>query len=67
MDRLDPEKNRFYIFIFDGYSNFQVAGEVFEVVFPRVHTIHREEHVLDLFFDNISDIPDIKVSDLCDT
>ena len=66
MERLDQENNIFDIFIFDGASNFQVAGEVVEAVFTWVHTIHGAEIVLDVFFDNITKIPEIKVRELCD-
>ena len=58
---LDPEKNRFDIFIVDGASNVQGA------VFPQVCNIHREDHILDLFFDDTAKILEIKVCDLCHT
>ena len=61
MVRLDPEKNRFDIFIVDGASNVQGA------VFPRVCNIHREDHILDLFFEDTANILEIKVCDLCHT
>ena len=64
---MDPEKNRFDLFIVDGDSNVQVAGKVFEDFFTRVHTIHRSEHVLAILFEDIAKIPEIKLSDLCDT
>ena len=66
MERLDPENNIFYLFIVNGDSNLRSAGEVVEAVFPRVHAVNGAEHVLYPFFDDISKIPEIKVSDLCD-
>ena len=66
MERLDPEKNRFYLFIVDRASNIQGTGEFVEAVFPWVHTIHGVEHVLEIFFKDISEITEIKVNDLCD-
>ena len=66
-ERLDLEKNIFDLFIVDGASNVQCAGEVVETVLNQVHTIHGAEHVLTLLFDNILNIHKIKVIDLCDT
>ena len=67
MERLDPEKNVFDIFIVDGSSTVQGSGEVVEAVFPQVHTIHRAENFSALFFDDISKMTEIKVSDICDS
>ena len=67
MEILDPEKNIFDIFIVDGDSYFRVAAEVVEAIFPGVHTIHGAENILDLLFDYIAKIHEIKVSCLCDT
>ena len=67
MDSLYPEKNRFDPFIVDGYSNVQVEGEIVDAVFIRVHTIHGADHFFDILFDDIVKIPEIKVSELCDT
>ena len=36
-------------------------------VFTQVHTIHRADHVLSIFFDGIAKIPQIKVSDIYNT
>ena len=66
MQRLDPEKNRFDIFIIDGDSNIQGTVAVVEAVFPLYYTIHGAENVLDIVFEDISKIPEIKVSDLFD-
>ena len=67
MERLDPEKNRFNLFIVDGASNLQGAGKVVEDVLHRVQSIHGSEHVLDLFFDDIEKITEINVIELYDT
>ena len=41
MERLDPEKNRFDLFIVDVASTFQCEGGVVEAVFPLFHNIHK--------------------------
>ena len=62
MTKLDPGKSKFDLFIVDGASNVQGAGEVVKAVFPRVSTIHGAEHLLSLFFSDISKIQEIEVS-----
>ena len=62
MKRLDPEKKRICLFIVDGASNVQLAGQVVEAVFPMVTVLHGSEHLLSLFFSDIAKIPAIHVS-----
>jgi hypothetical protein len=62
MRRLDPEKKRICLFIVDGASNVQLAGQVVEAVFPMVSVLHGSEHLLSLFFSDIAKIPAIHVS-----
>ena len=64
---LDPENNRFDLFIVDGASNVQVVGEFVEAIFNRVYNIQGSDTVLALLFDDIANIPEIIVSDLCVT
>ena len=62
MEALDPMKDKIDLFIVDGASNVQKAGQVVEVVFPRVSVLHGSEHCLSLTFTDIAKIPAIKVS-----
>jgi len=50
------------IFFFDGASNVAKAGQVLQAKFPRSYSLHGGEHVVSLFFDDISKLPPIKVS-----
>jgi hypothetical protein len=63
--KYDPEKTRTTIFWFDGASNVQKAGKILEQKFPRAYSLHGGEHVVSLFFSDISKLPAIKVSSLC--
>ena len=67
MEGFDPENNRFDLFFVDGASNVQGAGGVVEAILTRVYIIHRSEHVLDLFSNDITKIPEIKVRKRYDT
>ena len=58
----DKEKLCTDIFFFDGASNVQKAGEVLVAKFPRAYVLHGGEHVISLFFDDLSKLPPIKVS-----
>jgi len=49
-------------FFFDGASNVQKAGEVLSVHYPRAVCLHGAEHVISLYFADISKLPPIKVS-----
>ena len=62
MEAMDAMKDRIDLFIVDGASNVQKAGQVVEVVFPRASVLHGAEHCLSLFFTDVAKIPSIKVS-----
>ena len=59
------DKTRTIIFWFDGASNVQKAGKILEQKFPRAYSLHGGEHVVSLFFSDISKYPEIKVSSSC--
>ena len=59
--KLDPQKLFTILFLFDGAGNVQKGGEILEAIFPRATTIHGGEHVISLFFDDLSKLPQIKV------
>ena len=42
------------IFFFDGASNVAKTGKVLEAKFPRAYVLHGGEHVVSLFFDDLS-------------
>jgi hypothetical protein len=54
IDRLDPKKNLVDMVIFDGASNMQKAGEALTATFPLITCIHGSEHVISLFFSDVS-------------
>ena len=65
LERLDRLKERTDIALFDGESNFQLAGRSMQAVYPRITVLHRLEHVLSLVFEDIAKIEVVKVSLLC--
>ena len=56
---LDPNKNCVDLFYFDGASNVQKAGDILCAKYPRATCLHGAEHVVSLFFADISKIPQI--------
>ena len=58
----DPTKSHTDIFFFDGANNVAKAVHVFQAKFPRSYSLHSGEHVVSLFFDDISKFPPIKVT-----
>jgi hypothetical protein len=50
------------IFFFDGASNVAKAGHVLQAKFPLSYSLYGGEHVVSLFFDDISKFPPIKVT-----
>ncbi len=61
MRTLDPTKKVVVLLYFDGASNVQKAGHILCAKYPRVTCLHGAEHVVSLFFDDISKIPAIKL------
>jgi hypothetical protein len=62
---LDELKDKADIIFFDGGSNFQLAGKIIEAEFPPVTVVYGLEHVLSLVFEDIANIPVVKVSAHC--
>ena len=58
----DPTKIFTDIFFFDGAANVAKAGKVLEAKYPRSYALHGGEHVISLFFDDLSKHPAVKVS-----
>ena len=42
--------------MFDGYLNFQLAGELLKIHYPKVSVMCGVEHIVSLFFNNVSKI-----------
>jgi hypothetical protein len=51
---LDPKGVHLNAILFDGASNVQKAGRVIEAQFPQVSVLHGIEHVVSLFFSDVS-------------
>ena len=54
---LDPYGIHLNAVLFDGASNVQKAGRVIEAKYPQVSVLHGIEHVISLFFSNVSRLP----------
>jgi hypothetical protein len=61
VEQLDPSKTLTNVFFFDGASNVQKAGEILEAINPGAYCLHGSEHVISLFFSDISKLKPIKV------
>jgi hypothetical protein len=61
VEQLDPQKKLTNVFFFDGASNVQKAGEILEAINPGAYCLHGGEHVISLFFSDISKVKQIKV------
>jgi hypothetical protein len=57
---LDPYKTCIDLIYFDGASNVQKAGGIISAYYPRVTCLHGAEHVVSLFFSDISKLSPIK-------
>ena len=62
VDEFDPSKVHTDSFFFDGAANVQKAGQILCAHFPRAMCFHGGEHVLSLFFSDLSRLSAIKVS-----
>jgi hypothetical protein len=65
VDDLGPLNKYTNLFIFDGASNVQKAGEILWAIFPGSYSIHGGEHVISLFFNDISKFSAVQVCLLC--
>ena len=43
--------------MFDGASNVQLAGELFQIRYPKITVMRGFEHTVSLFFNDVSKIP----------
>ncbi len=62
VDEFDPPKVYTDSFFFDGAANVQKAGQILCAHFPRAMCFHGGEHVLSLFFSDLSRLGAIEVS-----
>ena len=60
LNDLDPQKSLVDLLYFDGASNVQKAGSIIGAIYPRVTCLHGAEHVVSLFFSDISKISSIQ-------
>ncbi len=62
MDQIDTEAKLTDCFFFDGALNVQTAGAILCARYPCAMCFHEGEHVLSLFFSDLSKIKPIQVS-----
>ena len=62
VDEIDVDKKLTDCFFFDGASNVQTAGAILCATYPRAMCFHGGEHVLSLFFSDLSKLKPIQVS-----
>ena len=60
IEKVDPGGKHIDLIVFDGASNVQKAGEVIEALYPRCSVIQGAEHVVSLFFKDVSKLAEIK-------
>ncbi len=61
VDEFDPGKTLTDTFFFDGAANVQKAERILRAHFPQEMCFHGGEHVLSLFFSDLSRISTMKV------
>ena len=54
---IDPHKSITDVFMFDGASNVQLAGELLKIHYPNISVVCGVEHTVSLFFKDVSKIP----------
>ena len=57
MKEIDPDKKLTYIVMFDGASNVKLGRIVFKVHYPKLTVMRGVEHIVSLFFNDVSKIP----------
>ena len=55
--KTDPHKSITDVFMFDGASNVQRAGELLKIHHPKILVLRGVEHTVLLFFNDFSKIP----------
>lgn len=61
VEEIDVDRKLTDCFFFDGASNVQTAGAILCATYPRAMCFHGGEHVLSLFFSDLSKIKPIQV------
>ena len=61
VNEFDPKGRHTDVFFFDGAANVQKAGQILCQTFPRAYCFHGGEHVLSLFFSDLSKLKHIQV------
>ncbi len=61
LHEFDPDRKNTGVFFFDEASNMQKAGQILCQNFRRSYCFHGREHVLSLFFSDLSKLKPIKV------
>ena len=57
MRKIDPHESIIDIFMFDGVSNAQLAGEMLKIHYPNISVMRGVEHTAYSFFNDVSKIP----------
>ena len=47
---IDPHKSIIDVIMFDGASNFQLAGELLQILYPKIAVMRGVVHTVSLFF-----------------
>ncbi len=61
VNEFDPKCRHTDVFFFDGATNVQKAGQILCQTFLRAYCFHGGEHVLSLFFSDLSKLKHIQV------
>ena len=48
--KIDPHKSIIDVFMFDGSSNFQLAGELLKIHYPKISVMRGVEHTVTFIF-----------------
>ena len=52
--RIDPHKSIIDVIMFDGASNFPLAGELLQIRYPNITVMCGVKHTVSLFFNDVS-------------
>ena len=55
--RIDPHKLIIDVIMFDGASNVQLAGELLQILYPKITVMRGVEDTVSLFFNYVYKIP----------
>ena len=54
---IGPHKSIIDVIMFDGASNVQLAGELLQILYPKITVMRGVEQTIYLFFNDVSKIP----------